>query len=246
MVALIVRHLLDRRSIAGRSTRHMPRPRRRRPAGSFLQRAGSTTDDEFALGRLREAIAAVRLHRDRVRVRAGRCGLQLRADARSRRADPDRRLRRRHERFLHSAGRPDTTAPRADARRHHRHRRRRGRRRCVRQADHPQARRAAARPGVGIFLAAGQVPADSELAVRTARTVASSLVPQHGEESGDARAPAAHRAHSRAARGVRTPYQERDGISAARGRPPDEVRAFGRRPKRCSSFSCEPVSITRK
>ena len=88
---------------------------------------------------------------------------------------------------------PDRAAARARARRHHRHRWRRGRRRRVRPADHPKARRTAIGHRIGVFLAARQVPADSKLAVRTARALASSVVPEYRQEPRDAGAPAAQR-----------------------------------------------------
>ena len=59
---------------------------------------------------------------------------------------------------------PGVRAARPPCVRHHRHRRRADRRRRVRQAHHPQPRRAAARDGRRVSLAAEQVPAGAELA----------------------------------------------------------------------------------
>ena len=182
MIALIARHLLT--DAMGLATTDSV-ARRRRQAGQFLQRA-EPRRRRVRAGTSAQRDRAVRVHRHRVRVRAGRGRVQLRADARSRRTDPDRRLRRRHERLLHPARRSDPAAARARARRHRRHRRRRSRRRRVRQADHPQARRAATGARVRIFLAAGQVPADPELALRTARALASSVFSEYRQESRDA------------------------------------------------------------
>ena len=73
---------------------------------------------------------------------------------------------------------PGVRAARAPRLRHRRHRRRADRRRRVRQAHHPQPGRAAARARRRIPLAAEQVPAGAELAVRAARALALPLVPE--------------------------------------------------------------------
>ena len=211
-------HEVDRRDITG-TDRIPSRVVVGRPV--HFSNAQDHEDDEFALGRLRSAIA--------------QCGFtdivfeyEPVAAAYSYEQTLDR-----DELILigdFGGGTSDfsilrvgpTQRRRGRARRHRRHRRRRGRRRCVRQADHPQARRAATGARVRILLAAGQVPADPELAVRAARALASSVVSEYGEEPRDAGASSAERADSGTAGGVRAPHQERDGVSAAR------VRAAGR------------------
>ena len=80
------------RIVVGRPV-HFAQPRRRRGRGARLER-------------LRERARRARLDRRRLRVRAGRRRVLLRDDARSRRARPHRRLRRRHERLLAHRGRP--------------------------------------------------------------------------------------------------------------------------------------------
>ena len=234
MIALIARHLLSRRCDATSMTigtsarwshgRPDSVPRRRRPARSLLTTRRIEEDDEFALGRLREAIA-----------QCGFTEIVFEYEPVAAAYSYEQTLDRDELILIGDFGGgtsdfsilrvgPAAAAPRAHAR-VSRHRRRRRRRRRVRQADHPQAGRAAAGAGVRILLAAGQVPADSELALRAARALAPPVVSEYGEESRDAGAPAAQRAHSRAARGVRAPHQERAGIPAARGGPPHEVRA---------------------
>ena len=142
--------------------------------------------DAFAADRLLTAIGLAGLRRHRLRVRAGRGRLRLRGAAAARRADPDRRLRRRHQRLHDHLGRARRPRPRPPPLRHRRDRRRADRRRRVRQAHHPQPGRAAARARRRIPLAAEQVPAGPELAVRAARALALSLVPEDAADARDA------------------------------------------------------------
>ena len=184
LIALIGKHMSERLGLAS-----WPSPRRiilGRPV-HFSQPAGPRAR------RLRHRATAVgdparRLRRDRVRVRAGRGGLRLRGAPAARRAHPDRRLRRRHQRLHHHLDRTRRAPPRATGVGHHRHRRRADRRRRVRQAHHPQPGRAAARHGRRVPLAAQQVPAGAQLAVRTARALALPVVPEVAVHAGDARA----------------------------------------------------------
>ena len=87
-----------------------------------------------------------------VRTGAGGGGALLRVDARSRRADPHRRLRRRHQRLLAAACGPVDPQTRTSAVRPAGQQRRGPGRRCVRRQDCPQpglARRWAAAPRRG-------------------------------------------------------------------------------------------------
>ena len=115
MIALIVRHLLlDARGYRALDRRIPSRVVVGRPVHFSNARDGE--DDEFALATAARRDRAMRIRGHRVRVRAGGGRVQLRADARPRRADPDWRLRRRHERLLHSARRARTERRRGRAR----------------------------------------------------------------------------------------------------------------------------------
>ena len=220
MIALIARHLLeDARGLTAATSPEPDRIPSRAVVGRpvHFSNALDQEDDEFALARLRGAIAQCgftdivfeyepvaaaysyeqTLHHDE---------LILIGDFGGGTSD-----------FSDSARRSGPAAARTRAR-HHRHRRCRRSRRRFRQTDHPQARRAAIGARLRVFLAAGQVPADPELAVRTARALASSVFSQYGQEPRDAGTPSAERADSGTAGGIRSPHQERNGISAARGR----------------------------
>ena len=112
--------------------------------------------------------------------------------------------------------------------RHHRHRWRGDCGRRVRQADHQKPGGAAARAGRRVPVAARQVSAGAELAVRTARALALPVVPEVAADARDAGAHSANGVDAGAAPGVPAADQARARLPAARGGAADQVRAVDR------------------
>ncbi len=192
------------------------------------------------------AIRLRRLRRDRVRVRAGRGGLRLRSAPRARRAHPDRRLRRRHQRLHDHLDRTRRAPPRTQASD------------IIGTDGVPIAGDAfdkriirnlvAPRLGMGgeYSLAAEQVPAGAQLAVRTARTLALPVVPEVAADAGDARADSAHRVDAGAARSLPAADQQRARLPAARGGAAHQVRAVVGDGRAEFAFESGPVTIRKK
>src|SRR3954471_14004768 len=240
LIALIGKHMGEQIGFAS-----WPRPRRiilGRPV--HFSNPPDPELDAFATDRLLAAIPLPRrppprssagrdpprrLRRHRLRVRAGGGSLRLRDAAAAGRADPDRRLRWRDQRLHDHFGWSGRAPPRPARVGHHRHRRRADCRRRIRQADHPQPGGAAPWHGRRISLAAAQVPAGPELAVRAAGALALPVVPEVAVDARDARAHQAHRFDPRTARRLPAADQERARLPAARGGAAHQIRAVDRR-----------------